>query len=434
MTALWRIPVFLRVRGHDQGGDGADNFVLYRSKNVRFIEADRARLLEGETKFVYVPMADHNRFRMQLENQLSEAVTDPKLARAEAAALVYETSLELVNEVLSEPNLAKQIPRLQRVARAVTTLTLRDAGAFSDLFATAHHDFYTATHTVNVATWMVSLAYAMGHDDPQTLSNFCQAGMLHDVGKIYLPPDLLNKRGALSADDRKKILLHPRLGRRHLEQHRNLDPLILRVADEHHERLDGSGYPNGLTADEIHEASKICAVVDSFDAMTAFRPYKKRTMTVAAAMETLQSETPAKYDPQVMKAWCSLMTSVGDVQLPCEQTDDALAAEPMPTDQASCRRLYPRHPFHCAARVEVVEVQAEGITTEPPVEATAHNISRSGLALLSVVPVDVGRTVRVFLAARGLKRDWIEGRVIRCHAYSDGCFDVGVYIAGLCDN
>src|SRR5438876_964467 len=120
----------------------------------------------------------HGQLQLQTEARLADQIRDPRMAKVEAAALVYETSLELANELLSEPQLGRQLPRLENMARAVTEFAIKEQDAFESLFLTAHHDFYTATHTVNVATWMVSLALAMGHDDQQTLATICQAGML----------------------------------------------------------------------------------------------------------------------------------------------------------------------------------------------------------------------------------------------------------------
>src|SRR5205814_1575311 len=75
---------------------------------------------------------------------------------------------------------------------------LKKKTSFSHLFSASHHDFYTATHMVNVATWMVPLAYALGTHDAEQLNRICQAGMLHDIGKIFIPGEVLNKAGKLS--------------------------------------------------------------------------------------------------------------------------------------------------------------------------------------------------------------------------------------------
>jgi HD-GYP domain-containing protein (c-di-GMP phosphodiesterase class II) len=129
---------------------------------------------------------------------LLSTVDDPSLSISVKSEIVYETSVELVNELLSEPELLAKSPRLENVSRATTMLVLNDPSAFSHLFAASHHDFYTATHMVNVATWMVPLAHAMGHRDTNELNTICQAGILHDVGKIYIPTETLNRKGKLS--------------------------------------------------------------------------------------------------------------------------------------------------------------------------------------------------------------------------------------------
>ena len=106
-----------------------------------------------------------------------------------------------MNEVLSDPDLQKYSAQIQGVSRAVTTLVLNDAQAFGHLFAAAHHDFYTATHMVNVATWMVPVSHALGYRDHDELCRICQAGLLHDLGKVRIPAEVLNKPEPLSEED-----------------------------------------------------------------------------------------------------------------------------------------------------------------------------------------------------------------------------------------
>jgi HD-GYP domain-containing protein (c-di-GMP phosphodiesterase class II) len=149
---------------------------------------------------------------------------------------------------------------------------------------------------VNVGTWMVPLAYSLGITNMDELNHVCVAGMLHDIGKIYVSEDILNKKGKLTVDDWSALKSHPTLGFNHLKKFDNMSELVLRVTAEHHERMDGSGYPSRLTGDKMLLASRICAVVDSFDAMTAFRPFKTKTESFGSALRILQNEAPSKYD------------------------------------------------------------------------------------------------------------------------------------------
>src|SRR6185437_10440898 len=159
------IPVYLRSSSGDIGtapADGSgqapaseDLFRLYCAAHIHFSEEHRARLVAHGLKFVYIPMAFQDRFRQQTEAQIERTAEDPSVAISVKSEIVYETSVELMNELLAEPNLAITAPRLEKVSRAVTTLVLNDPTAFSHLFTASHPDFYTATHMVNVGTWMV---------------------------------------------------------------------------------------------------------------------------------------------------------------------------------------------------------------------------------------------------------------------------------------
>jgi HD-GYP domain-containing protein (c-di-GMP phosphodiesterase class II) len=114
---------------------------------------------------------------------------------------------------------------------------------------------------------------------------------------MYVSAEVLNKPGALRDSEWAARKAHPLKGVEHLRKHGVNDQLVLRVTGEHHERLDGTGYPSRVLGNQIHLSSKICSVIDSFDAMTSCRPFKNKVRTIAEAVEVLRSECPTKYDP-----------------------------------------------------------------------------------------------------------------------------------------
>jgi len=415
LEALQGINVHLRASGAEK----KEAFVLFRGSSVPFTEEHRKRLTGAGVKFIYIAMSEQDRFRKQTEANLLDTAGDPSTAVSARAEIVYETSVELVNELLSEPDLAAKSPRLEKVSRAVTTLVLSDPTAFSHLFSASHHDFYTATHMVNVGTWMVPLAYALGHHDVDELSRICQAGFLHDIGKNYIPADVLNKRGKLSDEEWQLIRRHPELGVEHLSKYDGIHPTILAVTLEHHERMDGSGYPRKLKGDQMDPISRICAVVDSFDAMTAFRPFKERTMSVADAVKIIVSETPLKYDKTVVDAWVGLL-----------KTADKLADDPTESSPGRNQRNFERLRTNCPARLHLMEWQADGWRERPGIPLTAHNISRSGLGMLSQKPVQINENVRVYLIG-GKQGHFVEGVIVRNREYRDGWFELGMKFASL---
>jgi hypothetical protein len=342
---------------------------------------------------------------------------------SERSAIVYETSIELVNELLSEPDIAAQSKRMQNVSRAVTTLVLSNSNAFSHLFAAAHHDFYTATHMVNVATWMVPLGYALGFQGSDELEGLCLAGLLHDLGKVFIPQEVLNKRGRLTGDEWALIKKHPLLGAAHLASFEEFDPCVMVAIRQHHERLDGSGYPLGLCGEQIEKVSRICAVVDSFDAMTALRPFKQKTMSVSDAILTLKAETPGKYDPLVVDAWLGLLNAVDDQDLGLCEGSGAKDGE----EGGAERRRNKRFHCECPARVHVLRPSVDGVPREAPgAQVTVHSVSRFGLGLLSPSKLGLDESVRVYLHSRELAGRIVHGKTVRCRAYGDGWYEIGI--------
>jgi len=415
LSILNTTPIYLKAR---PAADGTvhfgETFSLYSSGVVSFTELDRTRLQDNHVRFVYVRIADQPKFQRQLEQCLAAVAADPDTPGQEASALIYETSYELVNEALSDPGLQSVSSSLRSVSHAVATFVLHQKKAFSHLFATARHDFYTATHLVNVATWMVPLAYQLGYRDPEELAVIGQAGLLHDIGKTRIPPEIIRKAGKLTADESAQMRQHTTRGDEMVRSVAGFSELVATVALQHHERQDGSGYPNGLVGSAIHPISKICAVADSFDAMTALRPYKDRALTVSEAMAILQSETPSKYDPQVVESWIALIP-------PPERSakEDSSAAEPN-------RRAHRRYPFRCPACVIELDPARDGALAPSPVQMVTHSLSRSGIGLRSVVPIRRGRRIRIQLKVRTAARDCLDGIVVRCRAMVGGSFDIGV--------
>lgn len=416
LAALDGIAIYLRAAS---GAEKKETFTLFSAENLRFTQKHQERLTEAGVKFVYISMAQQAQFRSQTENKLMELATDPSVAVSIRSEIVYETCVELMNELLSEPDLAAKSPRLEKVSRAVTTLVLNDPTAFSHLFAASHHDFYTATHMVNVSTWMVPLAYALGHHDVEELNQICTAGLLHDIGKMYVPSDILNKKGKLTPEEFAQIQRHPELGCEHLKKYEHIHPLVMSVTMEHHERMDGSGYPHKLLGSQTHPISRLCAVVDSFDAMTAFRPFKERTMTVAQAVKIIVDETPTKYDPQVVDAWIGLLKAA-----------EKLVASDLP-NPAQCRREFQRFPINCSARLHILDSKPEGWAERLGTPMVAHNISRGGIGLLSKILVQPGEHVRVYLMGAGTLDRMNEGVTVRCREYRDGWFEVGMQCAPM---
>ena len=133
-------------------------------------------------------------------------------------------------------------------------------------------DTYTNGHSGRVAEYACEIARRFGYSRKQQ-DEIYMAGLLHDVGKIGVPDNVINKPGKLTDEEYAQIKIHPVLGERILKRIHERPKLAV-VARWHHERCDGTGYPDGLSGAEIPEEARIIAVADAYDAMTSRRSYR----------------------------------------------------------------------------------------------------------------------------------------------------------------
>ena len=162
-------------------------------------------------------------------------------------------------------------------------------------------DGLTAAHTWRVALYAQALAEAAG-DSRESVYLVMRAAVLHDIGKIDIPTTILTKPARLTDREFATIKTHPVLGYDRLVAMGETDPVVLGVVRSHHERLDGSGYPDGLVGDSIPAVARCFGVVDTFDAMTSIRPYRKRVGpdAAAAAIEELNAHAGTWYCPEAV--------------------------------------------------------------------------------------------------------------------------------------
>ena len=159
-------------------------------------------------------------------------------------------------------------------------------------------DCYTRNHGSRVQVYTIKIAEKL-RLSPEKIDDLAWAGILHDIGKINIPDEVLNKPGRLAPEEFEMIKNHPAEGKRMIEG--TLLEYLSDIIAQHHERLDGSGYPYGLKADKILLGAKIIAVADVFDAMTTDRPYKKGMDHLSAIIE-LKGLTGIHFDPEIVKA------------------------------------------------------------------------------------------------------------------------------------
>lgn len=172
-------------------------------------------------------------------------------------------------------------------------------------------DSYTKGHSERVTRYALVMADKMGLDDRER-KILHYAGLLHDIGKIGISDTILHKRNELSRDEWAAIRNHPLFGDTILGPIRFLSD-AQEIVLHHHERYDGSGYPDGLSKEQIPLQARIIAVADAFDAMTSDRPYRK-ALDRKVAMDEISSGAGKQFDPEVVRAFLEIMETLPDLE------------------------------------------------------------------------------------------------------------------------
>ena len=181
-------------------------------------------------------------------------------------------------------------------AEEIAALHLRTIEALS--LAIEAKDHTTHDHLRRVQVYAIEIAKDLGVDDAQ-LNAIRAASMLHDIGKLAVPENILSKPGRLTPEEFEKMKIHPIVGSEILDRVQFPYPVVP-IVRSHHERWDGTGYPDGLKREAIPIGARILSAVDCFDALASERPYR-RAMTPAEAMNNLSAEKGRSFDPRVVE-------------------------------------------------------------------------------------------------------------------------------------
>lgn len=218
------------------------------------------------------------------------------------AAVLCEQSRKAVTSMFEEARMGRALST--QTARAlvseISDSVARNPGALISLARLKTADDYTYLHSMAVCALMIALARQLGLDSAQ-VHQAGLAGLLHDVGKMAVPAQVLNKPGRLTDAEFSIVQRHPAQGVELLAQSR-VDDAVLDVCLHHHEKMDGTGYPERLRADQISLFARMGAVCDVYDAITSNRPYKDG-WDPAESIHRMAQWAPGHFDPKVFQAF-----------------------------------------------------------------------------------------------------------------------------------
>jgi HD-GYP domain-containing protein (c-di-GMP phosphodiesterase class II) len=249
------------------------------------------------------------------------------------ATQVKNQAHQLVRTVMADARLGKaiELDQVEPVVQNITESILRNPGALTGLLRIKNKDDYTFLHSVSVCTLLVAFCRSSGMNAELTRQAGL-GGLLHDTGKALVPDAVLNKPGRLTDEEFGIIRKHPRDGHEILLKSPGISAIPLDITLHHHERIDGSGYPDKLAGDQISTLAQMAAIVDVYDAITADRCYHKG-MGAAEALRKIYEWSKFHFNPQQVHSFmrCVGIYPVGTLVL-LESGRLAVVVEPHETN------------------------------------------------------------------------------------------------------
>jgi HD-GYP domain-containing protein (c-di-GMP phosphodiesterase class II) len=270
-----------------------DAIIKLKKNNIALVWVDIER--SSET----CGLKKTNRSSSAARPLVRKATVTRESKQTQAKKLLAEAKA-LIKKVMSETFEGKaiEVGQLEDVADKMIESVMDDADAFKCISALRTKDAYLLEHSINVAFLLVTFGKHIGLDR-EMLKQMAVGGILHDIGKIKVNNEILHKPGKLTAEEFEHMKLHQVYAVEIMSETKGLSQVSIDVCLMHHEKLDGRGYPNGLTEQQLPQHGRMSCIVDIFDALTATRCYKE-AMSPAAAFKILISLTPLHLDQKLV--------------------------------------------------------------------------------------------------------------------------------------
>ena len=269
-----------------------------RSRFMLRKEADLRRILESDIAVVHIDtLKGLDTLGGTAQEPPAPRVGTPYLEELAAAERIRDEASAIIQALLLDVRMGRQIQveHLEPIVTRITDSILRNPWTLVSLCRIREADTCTFRHSVSVCALLILFGHHLNLDRA-TLQEAGIGGMLHDIGKLRVPDHILNKPGLLTEAESTIMRDHVRLGLETLAQTPGVSSLVMQVTAEHHERCDGSGYPNGL----ISLLGRMATIVDAYDAMTSIRVYTSG-IEPAEALQRIYQLSPEGFDVELVE-------------------------------------------------------------------------------------------------------------------------------------
>jgi HD-GYP domain-containing protein (c-di-GMP phosphodiesterase class II) len=249
-------------------------YILYKAAHIDLSEKKRRELLANGVTTLYVRDDDAGDYYQYVDQTIGQMMVSGKMSPKERSHILYETTQSLVKTTFERPDSPLLISTNRKVVQHTVTALVAEPSMMRTMASLFAYDYSLYTHSVHVSVLGTGLLLETGTHTAEELRDIAMGYLLHDIGKSRVPAEIVRKPGMLTPLETRQMERHPVLGVDLMQHHEAMTPQALGVVRHHHEKLNGNGYPQRLSGAAIPVETRICSVVDIFDALTSHRVYK----------------------------------------------------------------------------------------------------------------------------------------------------------------
>lgn len=272
-------------------------YLLFRPRNLVWASSDTERLKDFGVSELFIHCRQKEEHYEFLESNIRKVLESNQIDAKRKSKIMFETSQTMMRDVFENHQSPATVKRSVSMVKNSIDF-LKDKENFIQLMTMASADFSEYTHAVQVSAYSISLAKQIGMKSFNELSAIGIGALLHDIGKVKVDRRILDKKTYLNADERDEVRKHPQYGYEILKPQKSVPEMAEQIVLQHHERPNGSGYPQNLSEDMLIGA-KIVAISDCFDCLTSNRPWQPALKSIEA-IQVMLEDCRDEYDLNLM--------------------------------------------------------------------------------------------------------------------------------------
>lgn len=263
--------------------DHSNRIILFCRAGFK-ITPRHEQVLRSSDRIFYISSKDQDNYFDYAFDRIDKIVGNPGIHNNEKVKILLGVGRRAARRLLEDPRSKEVVSGAERFVESHVELLVQASHLASEMFATTPPDTYTLAHTINVCTFCLLMGRLLLGQSERELKQLGMAGLMHDVGKTMVKSSILYKPGPLTSEEMAQVRKYPLYSLEIASSH-GLPRPVLRAVRSHQERIDGSGYPDGLAGDDIEPDARVIALADVYDALTSDRVYRKQLSHIQALVE-----------------------------------------------------------------------------------------------------------------------------------------------------